>query len=52
MRGEGREVQNRHQYIRNFLSLPFFKDFTRQRITSIKINGIELKLKGRTINIK
>ena len=28
------------------------KIFTRQRITLVKINGAELKLKGRTMNIK
>ena len=36
----------------NVLSLPFSKIFTRQRITLVKLNGAELKLKGRTMNIK
>ena len=52
MRGEGggsKTVVNRCE---NFLSLPFSKMFTRQRITLVKINGAELKLKGRTMNIK
>ena len=32
--------------------LSFSKMFTRQGITLVKINGAELKLKGRTMNIK
>ena len=36
----------------NFLFLTFSKIFTRHGITLIKINGAELKLKGRTMNLK
>ena len=53
MRGEGRgsskTVVNKYA---NFLSLTFSKIFTRQGITLVKINEAELKLKGRTMNIK
>ena len=36
----------------NFLSLTFSKSFTRQGIILVEINGAELRLKGRTMNIK
>ena len=52
MRGEGRESKTVVNIYVNFLSLPFSNIFTRQRITLVKINGAELKLKGRTMNIK
>ena len=53
MRGKGRggskTVVNKYA---TFLSLTFSKIFTRQDIILVKINGAELKLKGRTMNIK
>ena len=53
MRGEGRggskTVVNKYA---SFLSLTFSKIFTRQDITLVKMNGAELKLKGRKMNIK
>ena len=53
MRGKGRRgsktVVNKYA---NFLSLTFFKTFTRQDKTLVKINAAEIKLKGRTMNIK
>ena len=53
MRGKGRggskTVVNKYA---TFLSLTFSKMFTRQGIILVKINGAELKLKGRTMNIK
>ena len=52
MRGKGRggskTVVNKYA---KFLSLTFSKVFTRQGITLVKVNGAELKLKGRTMNI-
>ena len=47
--GESKMVVNK---CANFLSLLFSKLFTRQRITLVKINGAELKLKGTTMNVK
>ena len=48
-RGGSKTVVNKYA---NFLSLIFSKIFTRQGITLVKINEAELKLKGRTMNIK
>ena len=50
-KGRGRSKTVVYKYA-NFLSLTFSKIFTRQGITLVKINGAELKLKGRTMNIK
>ena len=49
--GEGRSktVVNIYEH---FLSLPFSKIFTRQRITLVKKDGAKLKVKGRPMNIK
>ena len=52
---EGREEEGPKPcsvYTQIFYLFSFSKNFARQRITLVKINGIELKLKGRTMNIK
>ena len=48
-RRESKTVVNKYA---GFLSLTFSKIFARQGITLVKINGAELKLKGRTMKIK
>ena len=50
MRGEGRGYRTVVNKYADFLSLPLSKIFTGERITLIKINATELKLKGRTMN--
>ena len=52
MRGEGRGYRTVVNKYADFLSLPLSKIFTGERITLIKINATELKLKGRTMNKK
>ena len=48
-RGGSKTVVNKYA---NFLSLTLSKVFTRQGITLLKVNGVELKLKGGTMNVK
>ena len=50
MRGEGRGYRTVVNKYADFLSLPLSKIFTGERITLIKINATELRLKGRTMN--
>ena len=49
LKGWSKTVVNKYT---DFLSLTFFKIFTRQGMNLVKINGGKLKLKGRTTNIK